>query len=121
MVSVLQELQHRDGVDIALRSRDEEELEPIMLFLIRYMTNPRYSRELLRTANHVLNLYAHTLGRSGAPSNDQLASRLHRRVLAESALQQRLGRLLGAVELVQVGKTGPAVAGGKGEGVLTKK
>ena len=121
VVSVLQELQHRDGVDIALRSRDEEELEPIMLFLIRYMTNPRYSRELLRTANHVLNLYAHTLGRSGAPSNDQLASRLHRRVLAEIALQQRLGRLLGAVELVQVGKTGPAVAGGKGEGVLTKK
>ena len=103
VVSVLQELQHRDGVDIALRARDEEELEPIMLFLIRYMTNPRYARELLRTANHVLNLYAHQLGRSGAPSNDQLASRLHRRVTAEIALQQRLGRLLGTIELVQVG------------------
>lgn len=40
--ALIQELIHRDGLRIALSGRDETTLEPILVFLVRHVTDPRF-------------------------------------------------------------------------------
>ena len=42
VTSLLREMMLRDGLEIALGGRDEESLEPILLFLIRCRIDSRY-------------------------------------------------------------------------------
>lgn len=42
--ALLTELIHRNGLSIALANRHDLSLEPILKFLIKHITNPRYSR-----------------------------------------------------------------------------
>ncbi len=54
VVSVLEELRQRDGIFIALKDRDDTMLEPLITFLAKYITNPRYSAVLITLANTLL-------------------------------------------------------------------
>lgn len=58
VVSVLEELAARDGLDIALGGRDAASLAPLLRFLCRHVTEPRYSKLLCSIAHRVLDLYA---------------------------------------------------------------
>lgn len=49
--SLFQELARRDGLSIALSGRNEEELYPILKYLSRHMTKPRYTPLLLDVGN----------------------------------------------------------------------
>jgi hypothetical protein len=40
--ALIQELIHRDGLRIALSGRDETTLEPILVFVVRHVTDPRF-------------------------------------------------------------------------------
>lgn len=40
--ALLSELMHRDGLPIALANRHDLSLEPILKFLVKHITNPRY-------------------------------------------------------------------------------
>lgn len=40
--ALLEELIHRDGLPIALANRHDLSLEPILRFLVKHITNPRY-------------------------------------------------------------------------------
>lgn len=57
-MSVLEELAARDGLDIALGGRDAASLTPLLRFLCRHVTEPRYSKLLCSIAHRVLDLYA---------------------------------------------------------------
>ena len=53
-ISLIEELIHRDGLRIALSGRDETTLEPILVFLIKHLTNPRYAITLLQMGDMIL-------------------------------------------------------------------
>ena len=44
---LLQELARRDGLSIAVSGRNEQELIPLLKFLVANVTHPRYSQLLL--------------------------------------------------------------------------
>ena len=52
--SLLQELARRDGLTIALSGRNEEELYPILKYLSRHMTKPRFIPLLLDVGNMLI-------------------------------------------------------------------
>lgn len=54
IVSLIEELIHRDGLRIALKGRDENTLVPILNFLDKNMLNPRYSVILVNVFEMVL-------------------------------------------------------------------
>ena len=51
--SLLQELARRDGLTIALSGRNEEELYPLLKYLARHMTKPRFASFLLDVGDMV--------------------------------------------------------------------
>jgi U3 small nucleolar RNA-associated protein 15 len=53
-MSVIEELIHRDGLRIALSGRDEPLLEPIFVFVVKYITNPRFATTLLQVGEMIL-------------------------------------------------------------------
>ena len=75
VVSVFEELNQRNGLEIALsgrsvsgngtcseflryfRCRDEDALQPVVAFLLRYSTHPRYASTLLDVSSTVFGMY----------------------------------------------------------------
>ncbi|KAI9906970.1 hypothetical protein PsorP6_003562 [Peronosclerospora sorghi] len=64
VASMLEELRLRSGLKRALGGRDEESLEPLLAFLIKYVTDPRYASLLLHVCGIVCDLYASKLSQS---------------------------------------------------------
>lgn len=56
VVSVLQELVRRSGLKTALSGRDEVTLRPILLFLAKNVTHPRYANLLIGVSNVILGM-----------------------------------------------------------------
>ena len=46
ITSLIEELISRDGLKIALKDRDEEELLPTINFMVKYVVHPRYFRHV---------------------------------------------------------------------------
>ena len=58
VVSFLQELVLRSGLVLALRGRNDKSLQPILSFVSKHLTNPRYSSLLIDVAHALLgNVY----------------------------------------------------------------
>lgn len=55
--AVLQELVHRDGLRIALQGRDDVALEPLLAFLLRHITDPRFGEMASEIAGVVIGWY----------------------------------------------------------------
>jgi U3 small nucleolar RNA-associated protein 15 len=98
VVTVLEELNRRSGLGIALAGRDETTLEPLLSFCARYASNPRYSRLIVVAAHQVLDMYACVLGHSDAI--DELFLKLHRHVKAEVGFQRQIMRVMGSLDAV---------------------
>lgn len=96
IVTVLDELSRRNGLTIALSGRDELSLEPLLAFIAKFVTNPRYSILIIKVAHCILDLYASQLGRSDAI--DELFLKLQKQVFAEADFQRHLMPLLGALD-----------------------
>jgi U3 small nucleolar RNA-associated protein 15 len=96
--SLLEELEYRGGLRVALSCRDEAGLEPLMAFLVRYATAPRYARLLLRVCEMTVDLYAPVLGRS--IEVDELFFKLLKRVEAECDLHRKLTPLRGQLDML---------------------
>lgn len=78
-----QELVHRQGFHQALAGRDELTLEPLLAFLSRYTTNPRYAPLLVDVCRVTFESYKAVLGQSEAI--DELFTRLGRQVMPRYA------------------------------------
>ncbi|XP_062509297.1 U3 small nucleolar RNA-associated protein 15 homolog [Corticium candelabrum] len=98
IVSLVQELVHRDGLKIALSGRDEMALEPVLRFLTKYIADPRYTALLSDVCNIVLDIYAGAVGES--PKIDELLQKLKSRIDYELIFQQQVFQLLGAMDMI---------------------
>ncbi|EDO31974.1 predicted protein [Nematostella vectensis] len=98
VVAILQELIRRGGLERALSGRDEEGLVPILYFLIRNITNPRYTVVLIDVANILLDMYSPIIGQS--PNIDQLFTSLREGITKELDFSQQACELLGALDTI---------------------
>jgi U3 small nucleolar RNA-associated protein 15 len=58
VVSVIEELAVRDGLDSALGGRDAVSLTLLLRFLSKYIVEPRYGKLMCNVLHHLLDLYA---------------------------------------------------------------
>lgn len=62
--TVINELKHRLGLRQALQNRDDISLEPILRWLIRYLSNPRYVFTIIEVLMLIIDIYGSALGHS---------------------------------------------------------
>ncbi|CDZ98815.1 Conserved WD40 repeat-containing protein [Phaffia rhodozyma] len=84
--TVIRELSARDGLRIALSGRDDISLEPVLRFLLRNITDTRFSAIAAQVTIVVLDLYAPVMGQS--PLIDDLFVRLQKKVAEELKVQR---------------------------------
>eukprot|EP00607_Mallomonas_marina_P008538 CAMPEP_0182419288 /NCGR_PEP_ID=MMETSP1167-20130531/3748_1 /TAXON_ID=2988 /ORGANISM="Mallomonas Sp, Strain CCMP3275" /LENGTH=302 /DNA_ID=CAMNT_0024594107 /DNA_START=588 /DNA_END=1492 /DNA_ORIENTATION=- len=96
VVTVLEELSRRSGLTIALSSRDETALEPLLAFLTRYITHPRYAVLLSQIAHRILDLYGSVLGQSD--TIDVLVHKLHSQIKSELQFHREIMRVNGSLD-----------------------
>ena len=98
VVSLLRELMHRGGLQIALGARDETTLEPLLVFLVNFCTVPQYCSLLSTVSLAVIDMYASSLGRSVRV--DELFFKLQTRLHREIELQKQMLSLMGALDFI---------------------
>ena len=54
--ALIQELLYRDGLRSALAGRDDVLLEPILRFLLKYVTDPRFGNTVCDVASLIIGL-----------------------------------------------------------------
>ncbi|KAG8459254.1 hypothetical protein KFE25_014099 [Diacronema lutheri] len=111
VAAVIEELVQRGGLRLALSSRDDLSLEPMLRFLARNVASPNLARTCARVANLLLELYDESAW--GSEMNSSLLLRLRHVIEQELASQQALTRLAGAIEALVANAT-PTGAGPSG-------
>ncbi|GAA5857356.1 hypothetical protein JCM8547_002237 [Rhodosporidiobolus lusitaniae] len=96
--ALMEELIRRDGLPIALANRHDLSLEPVLAFLVKHITNPRYCTLAVDIATVLIDIYTPTLGLS--PLIDTLFARLRRKVDDEVEFQRELTQVQGALDMV---------------------
>lgn len=98
IVAVLEELGKRCGLTVALSNRDEESLEPILAFLVRYVTRPRFTSVLIGIAHKIIDIYGDVAGQS--ETIDELFVKLKMQVRNECRAQKSLLKLMGQLDAI---------------------
>ncbi|RDD45049.1 U3 small nucleolar RNA-associated protein 15-like protein [Trichoplax sp. H2] len=98
IVSVIQELIRRDGLPIALSGRDEDALLPVLYFIKKNISNPRYSSLVSDVANIVFDIYSPILGQSSKVDN--LFLQIKDKIHEETRLHESFGKLLGVIDMM---------------------
>lgn len=101
VIAVIEELGKRRGLSQALSNRDEESLESILSFTIRFIDNPRYTAYLIGVVHILIDIYGFAVGQSAMV--DELFAKLKTKVMTECAVQKNLLRLLGQIDFVMAG------------------
>ena len=91
-----EELGRRRGLTIALSNRDEESLEPVLAFTVRYITRPRFAALLIGVSHKLIDIYGEVAGQS--ETIDELFVKLRKQVSSEIKVQKTLMRLIGQVD-----------------------
>lgn len=102
VLAVLEELGRRRGLSIALSNRDEQSLEPILAFTVRYISRPQSSSLLIGVARMLCDIYEGVTGESEII--DELFGKLKSVVHEELTVQKsllRISGMLGALITVQ--------------------
>ena len=98
VVAVLEELGKRRGIAAALANRDEEMLEPILSFTIRYIAKPHFTGLLIGIVHMLIDIYGGVAGQS--ETIDELFAKLKNQVANECRAQKNLIRLLGHIDAI---------------------
>mmetsp|Transcript_11487 Transcript_11487/g.19896 ORF Transcript_11487/g.19896 Transcript_11487/m.19896 type:complete len:719 (-) Transcript_11487:2256-4412(-) len=98
VIAVIEELGKRRGLTIALSNRDEETLDSILSFTIRFIDNPQYTSHLIGVAHILCDIYGSLRGQSAVV--DELFAKLKEKVTNECSVQRMLLRLLGQIDYV---------------------
>ncbi|GAA5984109.1 hypothetical protein JCM11641_000316 [Rhodosporidiobolus odoratus] len=96
--ALMEELIRRDGLPIALANRHDLTLEPVLSFLVKHITSPRFCTLAVDIATVLIEIYTPTLGLS--PLIDTLFTRLRRKVDDELEFQRDLVQVQGALDMV---------------------
>ncbi|KAI9633584.1 57.7 kda trp-asp repeat-containing protein [Dioszegia hungarica] len=95
--ALIQELVFRDALRVALSSRDETSLEPILSFLVKYVTDPRFGEIASNVVSVIIDLYTPILGQT--PGVDELLGKMQTRIERELAFERELVKLRGALDM----------------------
>lgn len=98
VVGILEELGKRGGLKIALSNRDEESLEPILSFLVRYISMPQYSALLIGVTHALIDIYSGITGQSEVI--DELFEKIKTQVTNECKAQQLLLGVAGQLDAI---------------------
>ncbi|GAA6012529.1 hypothetical protein JCM10207_009032 [Rhodosporidiobolus poonsookiae] len=96
--ALMEELIRRDGLPIALANRHDLSLEPVLAFLVKHITSPRFCTLAVDIATVLIDIYTPTLGLS--PLIDSLFTRLRNKVDEELEFQRELTSVQGALDMV---------------------
>lgn len=108
VASMLEELRLRVGLKRALAGRDEETLEPLLAFLIKYVTDPKYTSLLIRVCTIVCDLYAPKLSQSQLIDN--LFFKLREKLTEELRVQKHLMEVMGMMDSVMAAQSNGTIA-----------
>ena len=98
VASMLEELLLRNGLTRALSGRNEMEMEPLLSYLIKFVSNPRFSPLLLKVCHLVCDLYFPILGQSSIL--DELFVKLYHKLKEEMNLHQNMLQLIGTMDTI---------------------
>lgn len=87
----------RDALRVALTGRDDVTLEPVLAFLARHVTDPRFGEAAADVVGVLVDIYAAQLGHS--PLVDELLAKMHTSVERELGFQRELVKLRGALDM----------------------
>lgn len=107
-MAVLEELGKRRGLTIALSNRDEESLEPILSFTVRYIARPQFSSLLIGVAHKLCDVYGGVTGQS--ETIDELFDKLRNRVRDECRVQRSLLKIVGQLDSIMTASAEMEVA-----------
>jgi U3 small nucleolar RNA-associated protein 15 len=93
---VLEELGRRRGLTISLSNRDEQTLEPVLSFTVRYITRPSFSSLLIGIAHKLCDIYGDVAGQSEII--DELFGKLRNALHEEIIVQKSLLRVSGMLD-----------------------
>lgn len=116
---MVQELIFRKQLKVALSGRDAKSLIPLLKFVVKYISNPRYTKLFWEVTTEVLgicfvllsvfeeltfaDLYSSVVGQS--QEVDYWLKRLKNTMLSEIELQKQMQQLLGQLEMVMAVST----------------
>ncbi|WOO82519.1 U3 small nucleolar RNA-associated protein 15 [Vanrija pseudolonga] len=95
--ALIHELVQRDALRVALTGRDDVTLEPVLAFLARHVTDPRFGESAADVVGVLVDIYAAQLGHS--PLVDELLAKMHTSVERELGFQRELVKLRGALDM----------------------
>lgn len=98
VMGVLEELGKRRALTPALSNRDEETLEPVLSFILRYIRKPHYTSLLTGVSHRLIDIYASTCGDSDKV--DELFTKLRHQVGLETKAQRDVMKLVGQIECI---------------------
>ena len=96
VVSMLEELNRRNALSIAIAGRNEVTLIPLLQFLLHNINDRRWNIIIIKTTNLLLDYYTTIIGHSN--TIDDLLNRLHTKLLSELNLQKHLFELIGTLD-----------------------
>mmetsp|Transcript_8427 Transcript_8427/g.13000 ORF Transcript_8427/g.13000 Transcript_8427/m.13000 type:complete len:627 (-) Transcript_8427:4-1884(-) len=99
VLSMLEELGRRHrGLTIAVSHRDIETLEPLLSFMVRYITRPHYSSVLVGVAHLICDLYGDDIKSHSSELLSDLLWKLKNQLHEELITQKSLLRISGMVD-----------------------
>ncbi|KAI8340753.1 WD40-repeat-containing domain protein [Chlamydoabsidia padenii] len=98
IITMLQELIHRDALSNALAGRDDVSLEPLVRFLLRHIHNPRYTGVIVDVSEVLLDVYQKVFGES--PLIDKLVSQFRQKVSNEIKLQKDILQVVASLDML---------------------
>lgn len=97
-VTIIHELQHREGLRQALANRDDVSLDPIIRLLTKHLCHPLYSRAMADCLLVLLDIYGPALASSALVESS--VERLHTKIEREIVTSQDASRLVGMLEIL---------------------
>lgn len=101
VLTLLTALRHRSAMRTALQDRDEVTLQPILRWLTKYMSDPRYLAVAVDVGVLIVDIYSVYVGQS--PEFDNSIKALHGRVRREVERAQQACQTEGMLQLLAAG------------------
>lgn len=103
VLTLLTALRHRSAMRAAFEGRDENTVQPILKWVCKHITDPRYVGVCVDSALILLDLYSEYCGVS--PELDDHFKSLHKRVRTEVERAQQACQTIGMLEMLIAGTT----------------
>jgi U3 small nucleolar RNA-associated protein 15 len=101
VLTLLTALRHRSAMRAAFQGRDENTVQPILKWVSKHITDPRYFNVCVDSGLLLLDLYSEHVG--GSPDLENSFKQLHRRVRVEVERAQQACQTIGMLQILTAG------------------